>query len=93
MIDARIPNIGVNVNGWLVPSAVGIFGTDYLFRAAVAQWGLGANVTQESLYCATFTDSEGKPLSGINNYTIHFKPGQIPPVNAFWSITTYNNKP
>ena len=35
---------------------------------------------------------EGKPLTGANNYIIHFKPGQTPPVNAFWSITMYNNK-
>jgi hypothetical protein len=39
-----------------------------------------------------FTDSEDRPLSGENNYTIHFEPGQTPPVQAFWSITLYNNK-
>ena len=54
--------------------------------------GLSANIAQEALYPATFTDIEGKPLTGANNYTIHFKPGQTPPVKAFWSITMYNNK-
>jgi hypothetical protein len=80
------------VNGWLVNAAVGVFGTDYLFRAATTQFGLGANIAQEALYPATFTDSEGKPLSGANNYVIHFAPGQTPLVKAFWSITMYNNK-
>lgn len=31
MIDARAANLGTVVNGWLVPSALGIYGTDYLF--------------------------------------------------------------
>jgi hypothetical protein len=33
---------------------------------------------------------KGQPLTGANNYTIHFT--QIPPVKAFWSVTMYNNK-
>jgi hypothetical protein len=92
MIDAKVANVGTNVNGWLVDAAAGVYGTDYLFRAAITQYGLGANIAQEALYPFTFTDIEGKPLSGTNNYTIHFDPGQIPPVKAFWSITMYNNK-
>jgi DNA sulfur modification protein DndE len=35
-------------------------------------------------------DSEGQPLHGMNNYVIHFAPQNIPPVNAFWSLTLYN---
>jgi hypothetical protein len=92
LIDAKVPNLGANVNGWLVNGAAGVYGTDYLSRAAITQLGLGANVAQEALYPAIFTDSEGKPLSGTNNYTIHLNPGQTPPVDAFWSITMYNNK-
>ena len=37
-------------------------------------------------------DNQGNPLSGDNNYTIHFNPGQLPPVNGYWSITMLNNK-
>lgn len=92
MIDAEVANTGTNVNGWRYAIPTGDYGTDYLFRAAVTQLGLGANIAQEALYPVTFTDSQGKPLTGANNYIIHFNPGQTPPVNAFWSITTYNNK-
>ena len=92
MIDAKVANLGTNVNGWLVDAAAGVYGTDYLFRAAITQYGLGANIAQEALYPFTFTDLEGKPLTGANNYTIHFNAGQTPPVKAFWSITMYNNK-
>ena len=34
-------------------------------------------------------DSAGAPLTGANNYTYRFPPGQLPPVNAFWSLTMY----
>lgn len=27
-----------------------------------------------------------------NSYSIHFEPGQTPPVDGFWSVTMYNNK-
>ena len=92
LIDARVANFGTNVNGWLVNAQTGVYGTDYLFRAAVTQHGLGANVGQEAFYPATFTDSEGSPLNGANNYVIHFNPGQTPPVDGFWSITMYDDK-
>ncbi|MGB6671754.1 MAG: DUF1254 domain-containing protein [Candidatus Nitrosopolaris sp.] len=90
MIDARVANIGELVNGWLIAPAAGVFGTDYLLRAATTQVALGSHIAQEALYPLTFTDKEGKPLTGANNYTIHFN--APPPVNAFWSITMYNNK-
>jgi hypothetical protein len=34
-----------------------------------------------------------KPLDGANKYTIHFDEATIPPVNAFWSITLYDQWP
>jgi hypothetical protein len=42
MIDAKVANAGTNVIGWLVNAATSVYGTDYLFRAAVTQFGLGA---------------------------------------------------
>jgi DNA sulfur modification protein DndE len=91
LIDAKVANAGTVVNRWLLTPQTGVYGADYLFRAAVTQLGLGANIAQEALYPATFTDIERRPLNGTNNYVIHFNPGQIPPVKAFWSISMYNN--
>jgi hypothetical protein len=34
-------------------------------------------------------DAAGQKMSGANKYTLHFAPGQLPPVNAFWSLTMY----
>src|SRR5215207_2518320 len=59
LIAAQVPNLGTEVNGWRV-SPAGLYGLDYLFRAAVTKLGLGANIAQEALYPPAFTDSEGK---------------------------------
>jgi hypothetical protein len=92
MIDQKVANLGLVNDGWHVDAQLGVYGTDYLSRAAITQFGFGANTPQEAFYTGAFTDIQGRPLSGANNYLIHFKQGQTPPVNAFWSITMYNNK-
>ncbi len=50
------------MNGWLVNAQAGVYGTDYLFRAAVTKLGFCANIAQEALYPVTFKDIEGKPV-------------------------------
>ena len=92
LINAKVAKFGTLVNGWLSNAQPGVYGTDYLFRAATTQFGLGANIGQEAFYPSTFTDSEGKPLSGNSSYLIHFDPGQTPPVHGFWSVSMYNDK-
>ena len=91
LINAKIANVGTFVNGWNVQPGYGIFGTNYLLRAATAKAGLGANAAIEALYPVAFTDASGKPLTGGTNYIMHFKPGQTPGVKGFWSITAYNS--
>jgi hypothetical protein len=34
--------------------------------------------------------ADGKPYEGTNKYVVHFPKGQMPPANAFWSLTMYN---
>lgn len=67
------------------------FGTEYAFRALVALDGLGANPVSVAVYPKAETDDLGNTLSGAQSYTIHFEPGQLPPVESygFWSITAY----
>lgn len=65
----------------------------YLPRAVAAQTGLYGNSGLEATYPSYFTDSEQKPLNAAeNNYTITFRAGQLPPVQAFWSITMYDGR-
>ena len=52
--------------------------------------GIYGNAKEEAMYPIYRVDSEGKPLSGANRYTLRFAPGQYPPVHAFWSLTMYD---
>ncbi len=82
---------GKQVNGWnILPMNLANFGTEYGERAVVALMGLGANLAKDAVYPTAFLDGDGKPLTGENRYVIHFDKGQMPPTNAFWSITMYN---
>lgn len=78
-------------NGWLVPlDYVGDYGRNYLGRAVIARFALGANTPEETIYPSALTDSRGRPLSGHRRYSIRFRPGELPPVGAFWSLTMYD---
>ena len=77
-------------NGWrLAAKAIGDFGRNFLLRADVSETALGANVREEAVYPVTDTDRSGRRLTGANRYVLRFKRGQLPPVNAFWSLTMY----
>lgn len=78
------------INGWTFMTNIGKYGTDYLTRAAVAEGGLGANLPEEAVYPKAQTDSDGTPLNGGSRYVMHFANGNLPPVDAFWSLTAYN---
>ena len=72
-----------------------LFGTaadlkgNYLYRMAGAVLGIYGNTAAEAIYPNFSNDSAGAPLTGANKYTFHFAPNQLPPVNAFWSLTMY----
>jgi hypothetical protein len=62
---------------------------NFLYRMAAAVLGIWGNSKQEAMYPAYAVDSKGQKLDGANRYTLRFAPGQLPPVNAFWSLTMY----
>jgi len=88
-IEANKANLGGMVNGWVITKGLGVYGTDYMKRAVVAAFGWPANREKDAVYPYTEVDSDSKPLSGANKYTVTFAKGQTPPVNGFWSITMY----
>ena len=48
------------------------------------------NSKEEALYPVYIVDQRGQKLDAAQNrYTLRFPPGQLPPVNAFWSLTMY----
>jgi hypothetical protein len=72
-----------------------VFGTreylknNYLYRMAAAVLGIYGNSKEEAMYPMYGVDSDGQKLTGANKYTLYFASGQLPPVNAFWSLTMY----
>jgi hypothetical protein len=87
----KVATLARVVHGWSMNTdTMGVYSNYYLKRAIVTQFGLGANLPEDAIYPLNLGDSEGKPLDGTNNYTIHFEKEQIPPVQAFWSITLYD---
>jgi hypothetical protein len=83
--------IGTRANGWVTAAeGMGVYGNAYLKRAAIALLGLGANPPEDAVYPLLLTDSDGDPTTGEQSYVIHFDADQLPPVDAFWSITMYD---
>jgi hypothetical protein len=62
---------------------------NYLYRMAAAALGIYGNSKAEAMYPIYSTDADGRLLDGTHRYTLRFAPGQLPPVNAFWSLTMY----
>jgi len=80
-------------HGWFVPGAdTGNFGTDYLWRAVVALFGIAANEPVEAMYVIGVIDQADEQLDGSHSYLIHFPAGALPPAKYFWSLTMYDSK-
>jgi hypothetical protein len=71
-----------------------VFGTrqymknNYLYRMGAAVLGIYGNSKEDAFY-PIYNGTPKERLSGANKYTLRFAPGQLPPVNAFWSLTMY----
>ena len=62
-------------------------------RAAPAKLGIYRNDSDEAVYPFARNDVNGLPLDGRPHiYALTFAPGELPPVNAFWSITMYDGR-
>jgi hypothetical protein len=87
----KLPTLARVVNGWSMNTdTMGVYGNYYLKRAIVTQIGLGANLPEDAIYPVNLADESGKPLDGANKYTLHFDKGEMPPADAFWSVTLYD---
>jgi hypothetical protein len=95
-IDEAIANAGKAINGWRVsglPGDSAHYNGDWLKRAAAAKAGIYGNDPEEATYPLTRADGDGQMLDGSkHNYTLTFPASQLPPVNAFWSLTMYDGK-
>jgi len=75
------------VNGWRSIRRAGQPSNGWLVAAALQKALPLVNVFEEAAYWTTSVDSSGRKLSGDHAYRLHFPPGQLPPNDAFWSLT------
>lgn len=91
LMEQKLPTLAPVVNGWQMNTdTMGVYGNDYLKRAIVAMVGLGANQVEDAIYPLNVSDADGKPVMGGRAYVLHLDKDQIPPADAFWSLTMYD---
>ena len=62
---------------------------NYAYRMIAAVLGIWGNSTAEAIYPMYYVDSDGEKLDGAHRYTLRFGADELPPANAFWSLTMY----
>jgi hypothetical protein len=87
IMNAVVKAMTTTVNGWSITLKCGQPGNGILLRAACARILPAVNVAQEAAYWTTTIDSAGRALNGKHDYVLHFPAGQLPPNDAFWSLT------
>ena len=62
-----------------------------ILRSVAAHMGIYGNSAAEAIYPTFLTDAEGSLLDGsTHRYSMTFAEGELPPVEAFWSLTLYD---
>jgi len=95
-IKRAIADSSVIANGWRIAAYFGdgaFYDGNWLLRAAAAEADFFGSDPAEAVLASTRVDDNGEPLDGSkHDYTLSFAPGQLPPVNAFWSLTMYDGR-
>jgi hypothetical protein len=92
-MNDKLPTAARVINGWQMNTdTMGVYGNYYLKRAMVAMTGLGANQPDDAIYPMIMADADGRTMDGANKYVLHFSKAELPPVNAFWSVTMYDSE-
>lgn len=90
-MNEKGPTIAKSVNGWQMNTdTMGVYGNHYLKRAIIAMIGLGANLPEDAIFPELLKDADGNSLDGNNTYLLHFNKSELPPADAFWSVTMYD---
>ncbi|MCZ8281848.1 MAG: DUF1254 domain-containing protein [Aquidulcibacter sp.] len=77
-------------SGWIYPEvSLGDFGADYIYRASIATWGLGALPLKEAVYLRAIARDGQTTFPADTSFVLRFPPGGLPPARAFWSLSLY----
>jgi hypothetical protein len=101
MLDSMNPELSTyylsfteKLGDWVYyPEPIAEWGTDYPYRAIIAQVAFGANPINVAIYPETAFDTDNQKITGKNKYILHFDEGMLPPVieGGFWSVTAYRS--
>jgi hypothetical protein len=92
-IDSQ-PALTRAIKGWNYPDpSLGDFGTNYLYRASIAIWGLAALPPVEAMYMRAINADGQRVFDGQKPHALRFPAGAQPPVSAFWSLSMYEALP
>lgn len=84
------------INGFAYPpstmGSAGYFNDFTTLSAIQCLEGIISNDPSDAVYMNTHVDIDINKLDGANNYTLHFEPGKLPPVqpSGFWSLSMYD---
>jgi hypothetical protein len=87
LITAQLNAMQTTVNGWSITLTCGKASNGILVKAACASKLPATNLAEEAAYWTATVDGSGQTLTGAHDYILHFPPGELPPNNAFWSLT------
>jgi hypothetical protein len=79
-------------DGWIYSTKMGVYGTNYRWRALIASIAIGANLAEDAVYPLSYGPDMLTTYSGAHKYVMHFNGGDFPPVEGFWSLTMYNEQ-
>ncbi len=87
ILNTTARGIATTVNGWSSIRECGQPGNGILVRAACAKALPLVNVFEEAAYWTASTDGSGRRLDGRHTSVLRFPAGQLPPHDAFYSLT------
>jgi hypothetical protein len=78
-MQQALPRLAKVVNGWQMNiDTMGVYGNFYVKRAIITMIGLGANSAEDAVYPILMADADGRPLTGDNDYVLHFDRDGLP---------------
>ena len=85
--------VGKDMKGWRLGTDLGYKDTNWVLRAGNGLIAVLAPVPSRShVGVLGVNDSQGRPLTGENRYTLTFDLNDMPPVTEFWEIPLYSHE-
>ncbi len=79
-------------DGWIYSTKMGVYGTNYRWRALTGSIAIGANLAEDAVYPLSYGPDMLTTYSGAHKYAMHFNNSDFPPVEGFWSLTMYDEQ-